>query len=287
VDRLTITDGDGGIGGSFMSLTLTRSVVANNSDYGIASIFADITIDSSTIANNATGMTLGQGSGTTITKSWFANNSVVGLSLFQSGSTVSKSMFSGNGTAGITTSAGGIENFESDSTISDSTITRNVGVNGAGIFTWGGLTLTNSVVSNNVSVGVVEPDSQFGGGGGGIYFEPDSVRLVLNGDKIVDNKTDGNGGGLWLLIRPKQTISIEHTLLASNSAGHDGGGVSVFSQFDVSAHANIFDDTDSIKSNSAGDGGGVCDMGDVLTFPTGVVSHNTPDDFCACGPGMM
>jgi len=171
--------------------------------------------------------------------------------------------------------------------ISDSTITRNVGANGAGIFTWGGLTLTNSVVSYNVSVGAADPGAQFGGGGGGIYFEPDSQRLVLSGDKIVGNKTDGNGGGLWMLIRPTQTISIQNTLIKSNSAGLEGGGVEVFAQGDVSPLANIFDDTDSIKANSAGqDGGGICDMSDVLTFPTGVVSHNTPDDFCACGPGM-
>jgi hypothetical protein len=77
------------------------------------------------------------------------------------------------------------------------------------------------------------------------------------------------------------------TLFKSNSARLEGGGVEVFAQGDVSPLANIFDDTASIKSNSAGqDGGGFCDMSDVLTFPTGVVSHNTPDDFCVCGPGM-
>jgi hypothetical protein len=284
ISGLTIRNGGGGVVGSFLPLTLTRSVIANNSGEGIGSIFADIVIDSSTIANNEVGMHLSQGSHATITKTWFANNSEVGLSLHQCSSTIRKSVFSGNGTAGRTFSAGGIENFESDSTVTDSTITRNVGVNGAGIFTWGGLTLMNSVVSYNVSVGAAEPGVQFGGGGGGIYFQPDSDLLVLSGDKIIGNKTDGNGGGLWLLIRPRQTISIEHTLFASNYAGLDGGGVSVFSQLDVSALTNIFDDTDSIKSNSAGtDGGGVCDMGDVLTFPTGVVSHNTPDDFCASG----
>ena len=287
ISGLTITNGGGGVIGSFLPLTLTRSVIANNSGFGISSIFADIVLDSSTIMNNEVGMHLSQGSHATITKTWFANNSQVGLSLSQATSTIMKSVFSGNGTAGVTSSAGGFENFESDSTVSDSTFTRNVGVDGAGIFTWGGLTLTNSVVSYNVSVGVTNPGDQFGGGGGGIYFEPDSNRLVLNGDKFVGNKTDGNGGGLWLLIRSDQMISIENTSFTKNSAGFEGGGVEVFSQGDVSALTNIFDDTDSITKNSAGqDGGGVCDMSDALTFPTGVVSRNAPDDFCTCGPGM-
>ena len=154
---LTLQNGGGGIGGSFLPLTLTRSVIANNSGYGIGSIFADIVIDSSTISNNEVGISLSQGSHATITKTWFANNSEVGLELSQATSTISNSLFSGNGTANSRSNGGGIENFESDSTISDSTITRNVGANGAGIFTWGGLTLTNSVVSYNVSVGAADP----------------------------------------------------------------------------------------------------------------------------------
>lgn len=287
ISGLTITNGGGGVVGTALPLTLTRSVISNMSGYGVASIFANIVIDSCTIANNEIGIRLSQGSDVTITKSRIANNSSVGLYLFQAESTISRSVISGNGTAGTTSGAGGIENFESGSTISDSTITRNLGGNGAGIFTWGQLTLTNSVVSYNVSVGTGDPTQKFAGGGGGIYFNPDSSLLALNGDKFIGNKTDGNGGGLWMLIRSDQKISIENTSFMKNSAGFEGGGVEVFSQGDVSPLTNIFDDTDSITKNSAGhDGGGVCDMSDVLTFPTGIVSLNTADDFCACGPGM-
>jgi hypothetical protein len=76
------------------------------------------------------------------------------------------------------------------------------------------ITVTNNLLADNDAQDVVGWIL----GGGGIYANAPAVQLVNN--TIVENRTTGNGGGVYL-----QAGVLLNTIVVSNTASADGGGV--------------------------------------------------------------
>jgi fibronectin-binding autotransporter adhesin len=87
------------------------------------------------------------------------------------------------------------------------------GTSGGGILNEGNLTVTNSTIDGNATMG---------GSGAGIY-NADSATLTLNNDTIVNNTTSSKGGG----IASYGTMNISDCTIAYNFADSTGGGITI------------------------------------------------------------
>ena len=144
---------------------------------------------------------------------------------------------------------------------------------GGGIDTWGPLTLTNSVVSDNIAQGPVASDAE----GGGIFSHRGALTIansVVSGNQADASAPDGRfatGGGILV---DGGTASIENSSVTGNSAvltaafpssvdlNAAGGGVFVSERADAAAIGNT-----SISGNTAAMTNSV---GDATAFSAGI-----------------
>jgi CSLREA domain-containing protein len=141
-------------------------------------------------------------------------------------------------------------------TLTNSTITFNVGGSGGGIYSSGTLTVINSTISNNLS--------DIGGSGGGISSDgPLTIK-----DSIVSDNTAYAGGGVYASKSMNITDSIISNNRGTGIEGTGGGGIT------SSASATI---TNTTISGNSGDGG-ITYFGfsatDVMTIVNSTISGN-------------
>ena len=150
------------------------------------------------------------------------------------------------------------DNFASNVTISGLTITNGLGSGngGGGIFNQGGLTLSNSTVSNNVA----GPGCCYRGGG---INNAGGATLTVTDSTISGNSASYTGGG----IENDGTLTVSNSMLSGNSSNGWGGGISTIT--------GLFEVSNSIVSgNSAANGGGGIFI-DGITSGTPTVSNST------------
>ncbi len=145
-------------------------------------------------------------------------------------------------------------------TLNNSTVSGNSANQGAGINNEGTMTISGSVVADNVATG-----SAFGGGiynggssltisgstlsgnwayaGGGIYNA--GGTLTVNGGSTLSGNSAGEGGGIFA---GAGTVTVSNTTLSSNSAQY-GGGIDNF-------HAALTVSGSTLANNSASSVGG-------------------------------
>ena len=263
VNGLVVRNGDvDGINIGFSTTTLKNITVTGNRRYGVA-VLGIATIISSRIQSNGVGVQAGGEFGqVTIIGSKVSGNAGAGVLCLNvihiKGSTISN-----NG--------GGIGIAKCVLTVTNSTVAKNVcdGCDGAGISDGhdGFLSLVNSSVIGNIS-----KNSTFGGGG---IFSADGSSLNITGSTISGNSTDGSGGGIFL---EAGSFTLDDSRVAHNNAGINGGGLFIWPSYADNA---AFTGSDAIRRNRAGqDGGGVCDQSGTVSVPAGIVTRNSPDDFC-------
>ncbi len=102
-------------------------------------------------------------------------------------------------------------------TLLNSRVYNNVGINGGGLYRYGGnapVVISNSTIYDNVSAN---------GSGGGIYQR--YGELALYNSTVRDNRSRHNGGGIDIYLHQ---ILIEDSLISGNTTSTDGGGLSSF-----------------------------------------------------------
>ncbi len=167
---------------------------------------------------------------------------------------------------GSATSGGGIDN-DGNLTISDSVISNNMATgDGGGIENEGGdsLTISDSAISGNTA----------GGSGGGI--DNQGVLSIID-STIAGNSTgtDGSGGG----IDDTGLLTVSGSTIEDNTAGLAGGGI-----FNGSGTATVVNST--IGDNSAGYFGGGILVGASLTAVNTTIAYNTITVYSSSGGGL-
>jgi len=97
------------------------------------------------------------------------------------------------------------------------------GGSGGGIYSQGTLTLTNSTVSNN-QTGSGDPN---GGSGGGIFFQSGTATLtnsIINGNRTGDGSSTSSHGGDGGGISTTGTMSLTNSTVSGNTTGNGGAG---------------------------------------------------------------
>jgi hypothetical protein len=162
-------------------------------------------------------------------------------------------IFAVNSTGDLTlqeTTVSGGSVFESDS-------------DGGGIENRGTLTVTNSIISENVA--------GFFGGGGGINNTGD---LAVTNSIIRANRSVGGGG-----INNAGTLRLTNTIISENSARFNGGGIANSSEA-VVIQSRIADNNSGRTS-----GGGISNSG-TLILTQSVVSGNVAPTVASSGGGI-
>jgi predicted outer membrane repeat protein len=171
-------------------------------------------------------------------------------------------------------------------TLDGLTITQGSAVAGGGILNQGTLTVSNSVVSNNVSPGfgvgggidndlgaltlsntTVSGNQGFIGGGIANLFVNDT--LTITGGSVTGNTSTGNGGGIYT----NGTASIDGCTISGNNAtrGNNGGGI----YNDGTNGGGTLTLTNSTVSGNSGVNGGGIDSGGVsVTMMNDTISGN-------------
>ena len=164
---------------------------------------------------------------------------------------------------------GGIKvDSETRVVITQSTVARNTAdVQGGGLELGeaASATIKDTTFSDNASRGP----------GGGIFVGtgiPDAT-LTLTNSAFVENTAVTNGGGIYEAGR----LVGEHTVIARNTAGRDGGGMRVVEGFHASVRLN---DVFVIQNTAGRRGGGI--LSDLpLSLTNTAVQDNHPDDCSA------
>jgi len=179
--------------------------------------------------------------------------------------TLTNSTVSGN----IGYESGGIAN-SGTLTLTNSTVSGNGASQGGGITNSGTLTLTNSTVSGNRSVG----ETLRGAAGGGI----DNIAgtLTLTNSTVSGNSSYGAGGGI--LNRNNGALTLTNSTVSGNSASYEGGGI---------ANSGTLTLTNSTVSGNTAelDGGGIANFG-TLTL-TNTLVDNDCDGTALSGGGNL
>jgi hypothetical protein len=279
---VTVTGGQTLLGGGILvngrgNLTLENSTVSDNFSSNIAGgIFNNgtVTLTNSIVTRNSTNSIAGgifnSISGIAIiTDSIISHNSgtigggITNNNRFSEGTTsISNSTISSN--TATTGGGGGISNTVGNLTITDSIISNNVaGESGGGIRNSSTLTISNSRISGNSSsqngggVAALDittitdseiSDNVTGSAGGGIF---NTVTLNINGSNITNNSVSGtfpNNGGGG--IYNLGTARINDSKISDNSAAENGGGIHNFNTLNVN-------NTSILSNFAAEDGGGI------------------------------
>jgi len=287
----TGTNGDVYGGGIYNSGTLiiNNSIITNNTATttdgyadggGISNEGGTLTINNSTITNNiAIGTNNAFGGGIshsflgylTINNSIITNNSATAM--------------------GGDVYGGGISNWGAFLTINNSTITRNTAtatngnVYGVGISNNGDLTISNTTIKNNISIGtqnvigggiynegtlnVVDCsiENNNAGDGGGIFN--DLGTLYVSGCSIQNNKANYGGG-----IANTGTETVIDTIFTSNNATQDGGALNNNGENNISNILNVTNCT--FTSNTAQHvAGGIMNWYGNLEVISSTLTNNT------------
>ncbi|MCA9102605.1 MAG: hypothetical protein KDA63_15705 [Planctomycetales bacterium] len=136
-------------------------------------------------------------------------------------------------TGGHDDRGGGLRNFAGSTTtltavaIDGNTSTQINYDSGGGLWNQGDLTVIDSLIVGNTSVG----------GGGGIWS---NAALTITGTTISGNSsTLGFGGGVYT----EGTTSIEHSTITGNSANNDGGGIHRYDDTLTLSHTIVANNT--------------------------------------------
>ena len=133
-------------------------------------------------------------------------------------------------------------------------VTGGLAAGGAGGAIWNGgrLTVRNSRVSNNKSVGT-----------GGAIRNGNLASLTLIASTISSNRSDTDGGGVW----NSGTLTMTSSTVSNNSAAANGGGI--WNQ------GGAFMTDTVVTSNVTTNGGGVYNESGTLTLTRSTVTDNT------------
>ena len=158
---------------------------------------------------------------------------------------------------GKTIGGGGISNGGT-LTLTNSTVSGNIGSLGGGIFIGGTATLSNSTVSGNNSRG----------NGGGIRSDG---TVTLSNSTVSGNTASVVGGG----IRSTGTLTLTNSAVTGNSSGSGGGGIT------NNEGGTLTLTNSTVSGNSAGQaGGGISSStGATLTLINSTVSRNSARSF--------
>jgi hypothetical protein len=159
-------------------------------------------------------------------------------------------------------------------TISNSTISKNSGGSGGGIFNYSGsVSINNSTISNNRGF---SGGGAFNSGGSfdfyGKYFAPGQFAIT---DSTISKNSAYRGGGIF----NEGTFAIERTTISGNKSDNDGGGILNYGghsdYYGHSIHGGDLSLVDStISQNRAkNSGGGLVNYGS-LTMSNSVISGN-------------
>jgi hypothetical protein len=155
-------------------------------------------------------------------------------------------------------SGGGIYKLSGNLTVTGSTITGNTAVLGGGIYSveGSGTVSTSEIVNNTAS------ESNYGGGGGGIF---NNGELTVTDSTIIDNAAVRFGGGILNYFGG--TLTVRRSKISGNSAGAEGGAL-----FTFYGAASITDST--LTYNEASVGGGVSARECSLAISQSTISSN-------------
>lgn len=217
---------------------------------GFANSYGQLTLNSMTISNGDLGSNYSSGGGIRIQTTSNYNQPTL---------TITNSIISNN------VGRGAIYGNRAEINLTNSTITNNSG-NLPGIYAYGRenatLTITNSTISGNTA------SSNFGSivstngylilnnttvgpnNGRGLYlyiygYGGGSRTATITGSRIIDNETQGSGGGIFV----NGPIEITDTLIAGNTANY-GGGIG-------SNRGGLEMSNSRVINNEANNGGGI------------------------------
>ena len=184
-------------------LTITGGVngFSNDNGGGIESLFATLVIENSVVAGN------------------FADNGNGGGISVQNGSLIiNNSEISDNQTDDFGFSdpaGGGIYAFDSEVTITGSTVSRNSAVQGGGIFSTGSLvTVVETEISDNLAIQ---------NGGGITAFEGE---IIVDRSTVSGNNAERNeGGGIFA---DTALVTVSNSTISGNSSESDGSAIKGF-----------------------------------------------------------
>ncbi|MBX3435756.1 MAG: right-handed parallel beta-helix repeat-containing protein, partial [Pirellulales bacterium] len=139
------------------------------------------------------------------------------------------------------------------------------GLAGAGIYSWGNLTLDGVVLTNNV---VANGTS---GSGGAIYSWRGNLRILNS--TIADNQAK-YGGGIHVTLTSEDSLEIRNSVIRDNATHANGTGGGVYLRADLGSAVDIAGS--SIVGNKAGwQGGGLLvERGEVRVSET-VIANNS------------
>lgn len=172
---------------------------------------------------------------------------------------------------------GGIyDEFESDITLEDSTVSNNTSGGSGGIHVRGSLTMVNSTISGNEGDGL-------GGGistGGSTTVTMTGSTVNGNTAKNEDGGSDAGGGGIYM---SGATVTLTDSTVSGNTAEGCalcrglGGGIYVDSGTLDLANTTFSGNTAQSGSDPAadGEGGGIYKLSGVVTLSNSTVSSNT------------
>jgi predicted outer membrane repeat protein len=149
---------------------------------------------------------------------------------------------------------------------------NNTAMNGGAIFSMGGLTIRNTIFSNNHSKHKV-PDPC--GGGGAIFIDgTNSGKINIDSSTFTGNTTNNNGGAIFAHFYTQDQVSINNTIFSGNQAvfydrssnPFSGSGGAIW--LDSLDMVNTIPFTNStIENNSAnGAGGGIYSDGVPVSY---------------------
>lgn len=161
-------------------------------------------------------------------------------------------------TGGNATSGGGIYNFNSSPTISNTIITGNsAALDGGGIYNLynSSPTIINSILTGNNA----------GRDGGGIYYSIGGLTTIAN-TTVTGNNAGHNGGGIYLYL--SSLLTINNSTISVNNADFTGGGIYINRTPTTISNSTI-------SRNSAQAGGGVNnDTSSTTTIANTIISEN-------------
>jgi hypothetical protein len=193
-----------------------------------------------------------------------------GVLVFDPAVIVMDSFIIRNGT--LFNSAGGILN-QGTLTLTNSVVSDNVADFGAGISNSGMLTLDHATVSGNtaatfgggilnhgtltVNNSTISGNTSVEFGGGGIANS--GGTLILNNSTVSGNSTSSDGGGLLNAGGPTGTITLNNSTVSGNSAIESGGGIANFSTTGAVTlnYSTVTNNISDSNGDQSGDGGGI------------------------------
>lgn len=132
---------------------------------------------------------------------------------------------------------------------------------GGGTFNNGTLTLINSTIISNNSLGAFPQ-----GTGGGIFNNYDST-LTMNNSTVINNMAGDEGGGIF----NGGNLTMNNSTVSGNNADDNGGGIN------NDWVGTVILNNNAISGNTASSGGGISNAG-TLTLNSNTVSSNTATD---------